>query len=98
MKSAIDEYGKERIPVIMLTITNNSGGGQPVSMENIKEVSKVAHDAKIPFSLMPAGLQKMHFIKQREKGYSNKTVKEIVQEMFHVDGFTMSAKKMAWQT
>jgi len=95
LKKAIEEYGKERIPVIMLTITNNSGGGQPVSMENIKEVSKVEHAAKIPFFFDACRFaENAYFIKQREKGYSGKTVKEVVQEMFsYVDGFTMSAKK-----
>ncbi|MFP3872478.1 MAG: tryptophanase [Candidatus Natronoplasma sp.] len=90
-----DEKGVENIPLIMLTITNNTGGGQPVSMKNIKEVSEVAEDHGIPFFFDACRFaENAHFIKQREEGYSDKSIKEITREMFsYVDGFTFSAKK-----
>ena len=95
LENLILEYGKELIPIIMLTVTNNSGGGQPVSMENIKQVHAIARKYDIPFFFDACRFaENAYFIKIREKGYKNKTVKEIAQEMFsYVDGATMSAKK-----
>ena len=86
---------KDKIPVIMLTITNNSGGGQPVSMKNIKEVSKIAKDNNIPFYIDACRFaENAYFIKTREKEYNNYSIKAIVKEMFsYADGCTMSAKK-----
>lgn len=91
----IDEAGRENVPVIMLTVTNNTGGGQPVSMENIREVSKIAEEYDIPFFLDACRFaENAFFIKEREEGYSDKSIRAIVKEMFsYVDGFTFSAKK-----
>jgi len=95
LKQAIQEAGKERIPVVMLTVTNNSGGGQPVSMENIRTISAICRESGIPFFLDACRFaENAWFIKTREPGYADKTPKEIAQEMFsYVDGCTMSAKK-----
>ena len=81
----------------MLTITNNTGGGQPVSMDNIKKVSLIAKQYKIPFYLDACRFaENAYFIKLNEEGYSNKSVKDIVREMFsYADGCTVSAKKDA---
>ena len=86
-----------KIPLIMLTITNNSGGGQPVSMENISQVSKVAKKYKIPLYIDACRFaENAYFIKQREDKYKNWTIKKIVQKIFsYADGCTMSAKKDA---
>jgi len=86
---------KEKIPIIYLTITNNTGGGQPVSMSNIKEVSSIAHNNNIPIFLDACRFsENAWFIKNYEESYKNKTIKEIVLEMFScVDGFTTSFKK-----
>ncbi|MBS3816717.1 MAG: tryptophanase [Candidatus Thermoplasmatota archaeon] len=91
----IEEKGPKNIPVIMLTITNNTGGGQPVSMENIRKVSEVAEQYDIPFFLDACRFaENARFIKEREKGYEDKSIREITREMFsHADGFTFSAKK-----
>ena len=86
-----------KIPLIMLTITNNSGGGQPVSMENISQVSKVAKKYKIPLYIDACRFaENAYFIKQGEDKYKNWTIKKIVQKIFsYADGCTMSAKKDA---
>jgi tryptophanase len=83
------------IPLCMVTITNNSGGGQPVSMENIRGIKKLCSHYNVPFFLDACRFaENAYFIKLREDGYSDKTVKEISQEMFsYADGCTMSAKK-----
>jgi tryptophanase len=93
----IREKGAENIPLIMITVTNNAGGGQPVSMENIRQTKSVAARYGIPLFLDACRFaENAFFIKIREKGYQNKSVKEIVQEMFsYADGCTMSAKKDA---
>ncbi|KAA3647006.1 MAG: tyrosine phenol-lyase [Chloroflexi bacterium] len=91
----IEEKGPENIPFGMITVTNNAGGGQPVSMENLKAVSKVYRKYNIPFIIDACRFaENAYFIKLREPGYENKTILEIVQEMFSLaDGATMSAKK-----
>ena len=93
----IAEKGAENIPVVMITITNNSGGGQPVSMQNIKETKAVCNKYGIPLFIDACRFaENAYFIKIREKGYENKSVREIAQEIFsYADGATMSAKKDA---
>ena len=85
----------KNIPIAYLTITNNTGGGQPVSMKNIKETSKLAHKYKIPLFLDACRFgENAWFIKKYEAEYKNKSVKEIVREIFsYADGFTISFKK-----
>ena len=93
----INDKGSSNIPVIMLTVTNNTGGGQPVSMQNIKETSAVAQKYNIPFYLDACRFaENAYFIKLNEKGYGDKSIREIVSEMCsYSDGCTMSAKKDA---
>lgn len=85
----------KKVPLVYLTVTNNTGGGQPVSMENIREVASLAHKANIPVFLDACRFaENAFFIKSREKGYKNKLIENIVKEMFsYVDGFTISFKK-----
>jgi len=95
LKHLIQKVGRERIPLVMLTVTNNSGGGQPVSMENVRAVSAVCRQHKIPLYFDACRFaENSYFIKLREPGYESKSPKEIAQEMFRYgDGCTMSAKK-----
>jgi tryptophanase len=95
LETLIAKVGRERIPLVMLTVTNNSGGGQPVSMENVRAVSAVCRREGIPLYFDACRFaENAWFIKLREKDYTDKTPKEIAQEMFsYGDGCTMSAKK-----
>ncbi len=95
LQNLIEDVGAKKIPLCMLTITNNSGGGQPVSMENVKEVKKVLDKYKIPLYFDAARFaENAYFIKLREGGYQDTSIKEIVREMMsYGDGCTMSAKK-----
>jgi len=95
LENLIQRVGRERIPLVMLTVTNNSGGGQPVSMENARAVCAVCRRHNIPLYFDACRFaENAWFIKLREPGYSAKTPKEIAQEMFRLgDGCTMSAKK-----
>jgi tryptophanase len=95
LKELIEKTGPEKIPLCMMTITNNSGGGQPVSMENLKAVRQVLDKYSIPLYLDAARFaENAYFIKLREPGYENKSVREIVREMMDIsEGCTVSAKK-----
>lgn len=98
LEKYIKEKGKENIPVCMITITNNTGGGQPVSMENIRKTREICIKYGIPLFIDACRFaENAYFIKQREKGYENKSMLEIVNEIFsYADGCTMSAKKDAF--
>jgi len=97
LKAFIERVGAENIPFGMVTVTNNAGGGQPLSMENIRAIAETYHGYGLPFYIDAARYaENAYFIKLREPGYAQKSVKEIAREMFsYADGMTMSAKKDA---
>jgi tryptophanase len=95
LEATIAECGRERIPLVMVTVTNNSGGGQPVSLANLKAVRAVCDRHHLPLYLDACRFaENAYFIKLREPEYADWTVRRIAQEMFRLaDGCTMSAKK-----
>ena len=97
LEGLISEHGDKNIGVVIMTITNNSAGGQPVSMANIKETSRICKKHGIKFCIDAARFaENAYFIKCREEGYASKSIKEITREAFScADLFTLSAKKDA---
>ena len=97
LEAVLKKYPAEKIPCVVLTITNNTAGGQPVSMQNIREVSALCKKYEVSLLIDSARFaENAYFIKTREAGYSDKTIKEIVKEIFtYADIMTMSSKKDA---
>ncbi len=97
LEAFINEVGAENIPLGMITITNNSAAGQPVSMDNIRQTGEIYHKYGIPFFIDACRFaENAWFIKQRDQDYAKQSIPEIVREMFsYADGCTMSAKKDA---
>ncbi|MEI6088332.1 MAG: tryptophanase [Bacteroidota bacterium] len=98
LEQTIKEKGVANIPLVMITVTNNSGGGQPVSMQNIKAVRAICNKYQIPLFIDACRFaENSYFIKLREAGYQNTSVENIAKELFsYADGCTMSAKKDAF--
>ncbi|MBZ5858404.1 tryptophanase [Flavihumibacter profundi] len=98
LQETIREKGAENIPLCIITVTNNSGGGQPVSMANIKAVKKICTENNIPLFIDACRFaENCYFIKLREEGYASKSIPDIAAELFsYADGCTMSAKKDAF--
>jgi len=98
LEKFIKQRGAENIPLCMVTVTNNSGGGQPVSMQNIREVKSICKNYGIPLYIDACRFaENCYFIKLREEGYDDKSIPEIANELFsYADGCTMSAKKDAF--
>ncbi|HSV89148.1 MAG TPA: tryptophanase [Bacteroidales bacterium] len=97
LETVFKKYPSDKIPLCIITITNNNSGGQPVSMENIRGTSALCRQSGVPLFIDAARFaENAYFIKMREKGYENKSIREIVLELFsYADGATMSSKKDA---
>ena len=97
LKAFIERVGIDNVPFGMVTITNNAGGGQPVSMENLREISRTYHSYGIPFFIDAARFaENCYYIKVRESGFASRSIVDIAREVFSLaDGMTMSAKKDA---
>lgn len=97
LKANIAQYGAQNISAVIMTLTNNSAGGQPVSMKNMKEVTEICHQNKIMLVIDGCRIaENAYFIKHREAGFENHTYYQIAQELFNLaDAFIMSAKKDA---
>lgn len=95
LEELINEYGAENVGMVVMTITNNSAGGQPVSMKNMREVAEVCRKYNIPLDIDAARYaENAYFIKRDEPEYKDASIKDIIREMFsYADMFTMSAKK-----
>ena len=95
LESVLKAHPAEKIPAVVLTITNNTAGGQPVSMENVRGVSELCHKYGVKLLIDSARFaENAYFIKTREKGYADKSIKEIAREIYsYADYMTMSAKK-----
>ena len=97
LQAFIEEHGRDQIAFILITVTCNSAGGQPVSLANMRAVSQLAQTYRLPLLLDAARYaENAYFVKTREPGYGQAAIREIVREMFSLaDAFTMSAKKDA---
>lgn len=95
LEKLINEYGVDRVKLVIMTITNNSAGGQPVSVQNMRETSEICKKYGIKLCIDAARYaENAYFVKLREPGYENSSIKEIIREIFgYADMFTMSAKK-----
>lgn len=95
LEALLSETGRDRVPLVMVTVTNNSGGGQPVSLENLHAVRDVCDKYRVPLFLDACRFaENAYFIKLREKGQRDRSIKSIVRDMFDLaDGATISAKK-----
>lgn len=97
LKKVYEETPSEKVSMVIITVTNNTSGGQPVSMQNIREVAALSHQYGVKVVIDSARFaENAYFIKKREEGYADKTIREIVKEMYsYADAMTMSSKKDA---